>query len=271
MVKIIENPDTNHLTESFQANDLKFSFAKLDKDGHYHMQHVWVKCREYFNEILMKNHHPDDFAYEEVYGLKYNYDKFPLEMNETCFAVKFQNQEVKQTFLDNLEFIHKIEDLHKIEHTKIQAEFDGRDDVVVLHSSKFWMQKCVLFNVYSLLIKLCSLGANEKSWKQLEVIGNKLAQFPSELEYIRTLQEENFVRIIHGLTEICNVPTKYVDGSSEIRQRYNVHVQSGILTLWSYFKQGSKYYEPALKELIAKFADIMTNKADFPTKIFGVR
>lgn len=272
MTKIIENPATNYLTESMQAIEMKFSFAKKDKDGHYQMLHQWCKCREYFNEILMKNHHPEDFTFHAVYGMTYEYNKYPLDMNETCVAVKFPESATKELFLKNLPLIHKVEDINNVEHTTVETDIEGRADVVILHGNKFWMQKCILFNIYTLLVKLCSLGAYTRKLSTLNRYGNTFQYFPTELTYIKQLDgEENLVRILYNLQELLNVPTKYVDGSNQIRERYEVHGCSGIVCLWHWAKQVPKYWSSPMETLIQSFVNIMKCTKEYPKTIFGVK
>ena len=145
------------LTEVFQANDIKFAFLNLTEAGDFQMVHSWVKCREYFNEMLMKNHHPE-FKYQETYGFNYKHEEFPLDLSATRIAVKFITNKQKQIFMNNLSWIHAIEAQNNVDPCKVH---DIDETVVVLIASKLWIQKCLLTNIFTLMVKLAALDISK--------------------------------------------------------------------------------------------------------------
>lgn len=222
-MKLIPYPQTMPLAESFQANDVKFAFLNLTEGGDFQMIHSWVKCREYFNELLMTNYHPD-FKYTTTYGFTYNQKESPLDLSATRIALKFPTAAQKQTFLDNVQWIHTIETANEVDKTII---IDVNEQELIVIASKLWVQNCLLTNIYTLLLKLATLNA-KLGYKHLEKIKIKECT-PSEVTYITTLTHKTFNNILENCTYIAECSSKYVDGSDTLRSPGEVHASTGLL------------------------------------------
>jgi len=228
MAKLTVYTDNNTLRESFQANEIKFAFVNPVGED-FQAVHPFVKCREYFNELLMKNYHPEKFHFVTTYGFAYRHDKFPLDLSATRIALSFPTEEQKATFIKSLPFIHKVEDANSVDHTEV-VDIDAR--TVIVLASKFWIQKALLTNIYTLLLKLAGLGAGQVAWTDIEQIRHK-QQMPSEVYYVQQLTPKNFNNVLANCTVIADLPTKYIDGTDQIRGCGAVHAYSGLLTLWN--------------------------------------
>ena len=224
-MKLLPYPHTMPLGEAFQANDMKFAFVNPHMDD-FQMMHSWVKCREYFNELLMKNHHPE-YEFVTTYGFDYKPDEFPLDLSATRIAVKFMSLKQKQVFMNNLQWIHSVESANDIDHTVVH---DISAQEVLLIASKLWVQKCLLTNIYTLLVKLAAL--NVTAYTKTSLLNIKIEeQTPSEIAYIKHLTVPVFNSILENCTVIAEIPSKYVDGTEEIRGAYAVHGHSGLMAL----------------------------------------
>lgn len=275
MPKLINNTTSNSLIESFQSNDMKFTFVRKDKDGNYLQINNWMKCREYFNEILMATWHPEEFSFTEVYGAKYNAKENPLERSETLFAIKFPSAKSRDTFLKNMPVIHKLEEKYQLDLTQVERGIEGDSMIVIVHGSKFWIQKCILFNVYTMIMKMMALDIGFKSFKELDqecTNRNLYREYPSELGYVGTLGTDTFTKIINNLDELVQVPTKYVDGTDYLREPYTVHSFSGI----RYFAKNLQEVAPAhltdpLRQMYYTFKSILAKKVKkTDVDLFGI-
>ena len=224
-MKLLPYPHQMGLGEVFQANDMKFAFVNPHMDD-FQMVHSWVKCREYFNELLMKNHHPE-YEFVKTYGFDYRPTEFPLDLSATRIAVKFMSTKQKQVFMDNLQWIHSVESANDIDHTIVH---DISEQEVLLIASKLWVQKCLLTNIYTLLVKLAALNITAYTKTSLVNIRIK-EQTPSEIDYINRLTVPVFNSILENCTVIAEIPSKYVDGTEEARLPYAVHGYSGLMSL----------------------------------------
>lgn len=275
MPKLINNTTRNSLIESFQSNDMKFTFVRKDKDGNYLQINNWMKCREYFNEILMATWHPEEFSFTEVFGAKYNAKENPLERSETLFAIKFPSATSRDTFLKNVPVIHKLEEKYQLNPTQIEDKVEGDSMIVIIHGSKFWLQKCILFNVYTMIMKMMALDIGFKSFKELDQECNNRSlhrEYPSELGYVRDLGTDTFTKIINNLDELVQVPTKYVDGTDTLREPYTVHSSSGILYLAKSLQAvAPAYLTDTLRQMYYTFKSILAKKVKkTDVDLFGV-
>lgn len=222
-MKLIPYPKNMPLGEAFQVNDMKFAFLNPTEEGDFQMIHSWVKCREYFNELLMTNYHPE-FKYQPTYGFTYDQKEYPLDLSATRIALKFLTTQQKQTFLDNVQWIHAIEAANGINKT---ITIDVNEQELIVLASKLWIQNCLLTNIYTLLLKLATLNA-KLGYKHLKNI--KINEYtPSEISYINTLTHKTFNNILENCTYIAKCPSKYVDGSDTLRSPGNVHNSTGLI------------------------------------------
>ena len=224
MAKLLPYPYEMALGEAFQANDMRFAFINPTETGDFQMVHSWVKCRDYFNELLMKNHHPE-FKYTATHGFNYKHEEFPLDLSATRIAVKFITNKQKRIFMDNLSWIHAIETHNNVDPCKVH---DIDETVVVLIASKLWIQKCLLTNIFTLMVKLAALNISKHTKNTLNTIIVK-DYVPSEVEYVKTVTVPVFNNILGNCNTIAEVPSKYVDGACELRQSGTVHAFSGIM------------------------------------------
>ncbi len=230
-MKLIPYPHVNQLCESMQANEVKFAFTNKQENGDYQLITNFVKCREYFNEFLMVNHHPEQFKFEEVYGFKYKHEEFPYQMQNPSIAIKLPRKDQYESFKVNLELLNAIEDFNGMEKTTIVETSDARQRgaIFVLEFSSMWINSCILFNIYTLLIKLCTLDIKNKT---LETLSQTFKHNrPSELSYVEVLKVNKLNAILNNLKEFTKFPDTFVDGFKTIRAAYTVHSQSGLLSI----------------------------------------
>ncbi len=253
-MKLLPYKYTMALGEAFQANSMKFAFLNPVGDD-FQMIHAWVQCREYFNELLMKNHHPTEFQFVTTYGFDYKHNEFPLDMSATRIAVKFMDIAQKKTFMDNLQWIHAIETINDVDLTTVH---DVGDNKIIVLASKLWVQKCLLTNIYTLLLKLAALDVSKYDTQSILDIVGKQNQKPSEISYIQTLTVPVFNSLLENCVMITQLPSKYVDGTDTLRPAYAVHASSGIM----YLKQCIKLpiTTNPLKELVRGLKKVFTGK-----------
>jgi len=241
-MKLIPYPHTMALGEAFQANDMKFAFLNPAGDD-FQMIHSWVKCREYFNELLMKNHHPE-FQYTTTYGFDYRHNEFPLDMSATRIAIKFMDIVQQKTFMKNLHWIHSIDDANNCDRTTVHV-IDTVTVIVV--ASKMWIQKCILTNIFTLALKLAALNIKKYDTKSLRNLKIKEVT-PSEVTYVDTLTVPVFNSLLENCTVIAELPSKYVDGAETLRGSGQVHAYSGVMYLKRCMQIALK--DNPLKELV---------------------
>ena len=270
MVNYIKYPVKNQLVEAFQSNDMRFAFVNKsinDKNEvTFSAIHDSVKCREYFNELLMLNHHPTEFKYSPVYGFKYNIKDYPLDLSATRIALHFTTVEQANQFKENLSWLHTIEDANGVDNSIIYTSKED-NSILIIEGSKMWVTKCLLTNVYTLLLKLMTYPQ-----EQLQNLGqpiqtyrnSSVALLPSEFTYINTIGVDTFNNVLTNCTVIADIPSKYVDGSDKLRNPGTIHASSGILYIHQQLQNFKNYPEKettfSLKNLSNVLKSFYTDK-----------
>lgn len=251
MVKLNPPKSLNRLQEIFQVTDIKFSFIVQKKEDEFDQITTPMKCREYFNEFLMKNHHPKEFYFKSTHGFEYNWAEHPWDTQTTYLSMNFPNEELMNKFLDNLPFLHKVEELNKIPLTTVKPT--NKKNTIIVLGDAFWNSKCILMNIYSWILKLCSIGANELSQKELRKAWGQA----KEVEYLENLTNTSFNNLIAHLRDIYNVTTKYVDGTNKINpDNYVIHNSRGIMHIL-YWVQASEKHADFVPDFIEMFKKIL--------------
>lgn len=257
MIKLLPCPYTNRLTEAFQSNEIKFAFVNnTEIENEYQILMPFVKCREYFNELLMINAHPNEFKFDDVHGFKYDV-KYPINQNTVLLAIKFPRKEKAETFIKNLDYLNKIETQNNLDRVTT-IEKTNITNTYLITASHFWLQKCILFNIYSMLLKLLALDYPSKSIIQIkQVYDQQQTTYPTEINYLTRITEHRFLNILDNLTPIAAFESKYIDGSNVLRTPYSVHGMSGLTSLLTY----PPSYNPEMKEIMSFFDDVYPRKA----------
>lgn len=255
-MKLLPYPHVNQLCEAMQVNDVKFAFTNKTDSGDYQVLMNFVKCREYFNEFLMKNHHPDEFKFVETYGFQYKYEEYPYNMKNPSIAIKLPKKAMYKVFSENLHFLNMIEDFNGIEKSRIvEIEDDSTiGKTFILEYSPTWINTCLLFNIYTLLIKLCTLNIQNKTYAELKE--KYKLETPSELTYINSITIKKVNNLLNNLKDMFKFPSKYVDGFNMIRGSYDIHGKSGLLAFTS-----SYYYMNDAKDSVKMVIDCCNTPA----------
>ena len=226
MVKLLERPHKNNLTELFQANEVKFAFVNKSIDNDeitFTPVHVWVKCREYFNELLMSNHHKD-FKIQPVYGFNYNPTEFPLDLSATRIALKFPTKTALNNFEKSLPWLHTIEEYNNLDKTIIHS-LKEKPLIKIVEGSAVWVQTCLLTNLYTLILKLMCHNINTKTTTA------SLPMNASECSFLYQISSKVFNNFISNVKYLTQTPSKYIDGTNKLREIHNIHGNSGIMYL----------------------------------------
>jgi hypothetical protein len=126
-----------------------------------------------------------------------------------------------------------MEEKNDVVERTVMYQCTTHPQTLLIIASKFWIQKALLLNLYTMMLKIISNNIKEKAISQLSnefII--KVGRNPAEFEYINRITIKKFNKILDNLDVIAMTPTKYVDGSSEIRLPYTIHAWSGILAIF---------------------------------------
>lgn len=164
MYKLIKKEiKVNTLIENFQALELKFSFGRLDTDNTVKQIHAWVKCRDYFGDVLMSN---SDGEKRKIYGFTYDPEKdIPVHVDNLVMLLQFPNKEMQETFLNNKSILDEIDKKNQ----QTPAVFHKTDDknVLMMVASPFWQQSIVMISFYTYILKImCAEYIERNNWQK---------------------------------------------------------------------------------------------------------
>lgn len=217
------------LTEAYQKNAHRFSFCTQVDENTVQEVTSAVKCREYFTEFLMTAHHGKHTTDAFIYGFDYNHEETPFDVNNPLIAFTFDPKDslgFKTTFLANLHKLHELEQLYKIQLTKVHS-VDNDPYTVIISCDPFWFKKSIALNLYTQILKLLCLDFNNL-FKSLPL--------SSEEHFIVTVGVRNWNQFLRFLPELVECPTPFVDGFNEQRSIHQQHSSSGIIAMDSFAK-----------------------------------
>jgi hypothetical protein len=231
-MQLIKAPAPYHggLTEIYQKNAHRFSFCTQVDENTVQEVTSAVKCREYFTEFLMTAHHGMPPTDGFIYGFNYNHVDTPFDVNNPLIAFTFDPNDslgFKTTFLANLHKLHELEQLYKIQLTKIHS-VDNDPYTVIISCDPFWFKKSIALNLYTQILKLLCLDFNNLFEATL---------LSSEEQFIVLVGVRNWNQFLRFLPELVECPTPFVDGFNEQRGIYPQHDSSGIIAL-NYLAKG---------------------------------
>jgi len=153
----------NILIETFQALELKFSFGRMDTDKNVKQIHAWVKCRDYFGDVLMSN---SDGQKRNIYGFTYDPEiDIPVHVDNLVMLLQFPNEGMKETFLNNKVILDNIDKKNQQPPAVIEETDDKK--VLMLVASPFWQQNIITISFYTYILKImCAEYTERDNWQQ---------------------------------------------------------------------------------------------------------
>lgn len=99
MFKFNEKDISYNLIEMSQINPLRWRFLFKEEDGSFTAQAPWMKCKDYFNDVVAK--------VKGDYNMKvYGFDNQNIKVNEEGFYVQLKDIQAMDTFKHNLEILN---------------------------------------------------------------------------------------------------------------------------------------------------------------------
>lgn len=224
MLKIIDpkNSDQNSLAELMQTITIKFSFAKLGEPGTVLRIHDWIKCRDFFNEVLVGHATKKEHA---IYGFSYGPDNIPIDEENLTLLIKFPDVKTRTNFQSNWSI---LEQLCTNNNAQKPILVDTEDPFIkLLISDKVWQLNIPRLSYYTYILKVMNYSFNNPmNWmKELKAyIGNSI-----EKKYLSKLEE----KATKWLYEDCLFlfPNTNISGHEEKTSIVTIHNYSGFFTV----------------------------------------
>lgn len=158
MPNLIKTDEYFDLSEIYQSVDLCFA-PLLRKGNDYHMIHTYVKCRDYFTDLVDALHNEED--YEEIYGITAQGHSNPWENDKTYIALEGDPAKMKY----HLPLLRAFEKKCGLRQSTM-VSFKGSKDILLTGSLK-WSSAGAYISLYTHLIR-CMYSASDEDFTTLD-------------------------------------------------------------------------------------------------------
>jgi len=149
-MNIIFTKDMMSLIENGQITKMGFSAVSIEGDT-IHTRHPFVKCRDYFNGIIIGS--TRGFTYGTIYGFELDTKNFPINLDRTEILL-----EISQGVIDRLEswlhLLNKVEVESSFEPTIFHSIKKGREVYLLVTGDKRWISSSAYISLYTYLLRL---------------------------------------------------------------------------------------------------------------------
>ena len=136
MYSIDLNIDPMLLTENSQVT--KIRFASIDINGEkIKTRHPFVKCRDYFNEIIVGSH--IRYSYCIVYGFTLDTENFPINLNRTELLLE-ANDKSRKNLIDNWYLLNGFEEENGFRLSSITPIKKEGETYLLILGDKGWIE-----------------------------------------------------------------------------------------------------------------------------------
>ena len=230
-----------NLAEIPQQLNTRFAFAHMEGDGVYSNTMPFVKCRDFFGDVLEA---VQTGTTQGIYGFRFDPTQQPFDTDKCRLLIQFVSEESKQAFIKNHKTFKKSLRLltNNISYGTIH-NIKAEQPTVLVVANPIWQHSVIGISWFTYVLKVLSypqLDATKSFKKACLNLDNS-----NEKAYMSAVKDtlEVFLQNYKKLTKNL----QYVHGYNTPQQIYVVHNSAGFKSvLWSYLGDVGKQ----LKELM---------------------
>lgn len=133
------------LTEIFQNKNLQMTFV----DKNYQQVTSSFKCRDFLGDFLWSKIANKPVS---IYGFSYNFEDFPYDVDCFRMSLEFPDNETKEIFLKNLNFLHEKEKKAEVSEFCLLETQDPL--TLVIEANPIWQSTVWKTSLYSFYLKI---------------------------------------------------------------------------------------------------------------------
>lgn len=225
-VTVTKDPSVNDgmgYAEIGQSQHTKQALLVREGDLKFRRITGFVLCRDFLVDTYSFAKENKDFG---IYGFSFKGSKMQPDWNSCNIMMKFDSPASRENFLTHVEqILHKIEKQNKIDPTVIFSIAGDDNNLVVVGDVK-WLQNCLTFSLYSLLLRcMCYKYDGSKDWI---TVFSKMHS--SDSKYIASVPRKTLDKVLADLSLIetktfCGFdPKKHGTGT--------IHHNSGFISVF---------------------------------------
>lgn len=214
------------LAEIYQSVNLKMALLNPDGKENYIRITTFVKCRDFLTDVFSFSKAKKDFA---IYGMAFQGSKYQADTSAVRLLLDFPDQKTLEIFQKQLKYIQGIEEANKLSLSTLTKY---KDLQFVLVGDKQWVQNCLHFSLYTLLVRgLCAPIKDVKDWMaELSKVENN-----TDAALCGSVAKTTWKRIFADLSELetkdfCGFPVAEKDIG-------RIHHNSGFISVFGLHRE----------------------------------
>ena len=216
-------PAEQGLAEIYQSTNLKMALCRKLGDEQFERITPFVLCRDFLTDVFTYSKAKKDFG---IYGMSFKGTKESADFSGVYLLMQLPDAKTAETLKKNLEHIVQMEISQGIPASTLKQV---KGELYLLEGHESWVQNCLLFSLYSLLVRsLCIPLKGKKDWMEelCEVEGN------TDCALLASVNKSVWKKIFANLTSICTDDFCGFDPNKEKGGVGAIHHNSGFISVF---------------------------------------
>lgn len=218
-----ELPESQNLAEIYQSMTCKQALLHKKEDKHFERITAYVLCRDFLVDSYTYAKAKKDFG---IYGFHFKGSKESPDYSGAHILMHFPNKTAKKCFDENLEILHGIEENNDFKKTIIHENSDKEMEYVVVGDKK-WLTNCLMFSLYSLLLRAFCYNISEKKEWYIS-FGKKDS---SDSKYVKSVDESIWKKLTKDISFLMDAPGFCGFSPSDVSVG-TIHHNSGFISVF---------------------------------------
>jgi hypothetical protein len=194
------------LSEINQLTSIKFAHCMLTDKDTYTQLTPFCKCRDFFNDLILKNQLNINF---NIYGFKYLKDIKQRDEDHTILALFIPDKKEYNNFLNNiLIYLPEIEKTNEIKPYELVFPTNLKS-YIIIKADKYWQSHTLLLSFFTFLLRCFCYPIEHKNNFYINILNSeyKDKQLNREINYINSLEIKKLLFFQNNLKQL--IPENY--------------------------------------------------------------
>lgn len=196
------------LSQINQVTSILFAHCILKDKDTYEQSTPFCKCRDYFNDLIIKNQSKETFT---IYGFVFDItQKKQRDEDHTLFALSIPDYVEYNNFIKNIIiYLPKIELTNKIKPYELIIPKNS-NSILIIKADKYWQSHPLILSFFTFILRcFCyPLQKNKNDlYTNVENSDYKHKSFSNEINYIKKLNHDLLLFFQNNLKQI--IPEDY--------------------------------------------------------------
>lgn len=233
-------PHDPYLAEIPQSCQLKMALLRKKSDTEFERLTPFVMCRDFLTDVFSFSKAKKDFS---IYGMSWQGSKQSADFSGLYLLLLLPDEKTLGNLQSNLSHLNMVEKGQKIVLSTLEKVNKNH---YVLQADKRWLQNCILFSLYTLLIRtFCSKEVAEKDW----IVSLGKIKDNTDSALIQSIHPTTWEKVLADLS--CIETEEFCGFEPTTKDISTVHHNSGFVSVfgqhreitWSVVKKNTHWKE----------------------------